>query len=528
MTERTWTDTDIDLIHAYIDGDVDEEQGTLVEQRLDGDAAFARLLQTVIASRSHLGFDAIPLPDEDRFDAMEHALMQKLDTLVPQKAPWWKNLLSLVPLPSFADAVAMAAIVAVIVGTMVLVWPEPGPEGDGKTAKTPALAVKKQTPKKQLRKQIDWQSMVVKRLGDKIGPTLGTPATLSGEVLDSDALYALLGRTDDKAAPKKQVAPATKVAFKPNQMFVTSTNEAAAYRLDPLHTIALKPSSRVEVTGYSSGLAMIHIHRGGVLVIDEDEGKQRPVRKDMKAAVKVKALVVRVNNLMVTPVGTVFTVEKTLDNHVNIGVTEGSVSLMDTRYRYRRNTVEKGNTASCYIPQGSVKVGPYKTSPVDDFLKNVTMVRDAAREKQAKALQQSGAGPVDQPVHGLRPKPQMQKTDQSYPMPNKAEAEPPKEPKEQTSMADLAQQRFFANVRLLMSKNQWTSASQTLQDFLGEATPGSAEQEAMYLLGICYERQGKWEDAKRQYERYGALFPEGEHRKDVRQRLDTIIKRLKR
>ena len=525
MSTRTWTEKDIDLVHAYIEGELDREQGVLVEQRLDTDAAFRRLLQTVIATRAHRSFDAIAVPSDERFEAMERTLMQSL-TVPETPVSGWRRILALVPVPSFTDAVAMAAIVAVILGTLVMVWPETPPDTEPKKELAGNVTPKKAV-KKHLRKQVTWQELVTSRLGGKIGGAIGKPVMIKATGVEADALNALLGKPHSKEAILKSRPKA--VDINPNSMFLTSTNEAAAYRLDPGHTIALQPSSRVQITGYSSGLCMINIHSGGIIAIDRDTPRSMQfstTQAEDVDAFSVKALVVRADTLLVTPAGTVFTVEQTLDNYINVQVAEGSVSMFDTRYSHRSTSVAKGSMAKYYRPQGSVSISEFTGDPIDSFLKNITAIRNAVQDKQSRG--QEPANQSVQPQGHKHAPPEVQPTTGADPAVRPHNPAVPKEPKGQSSMVDMAQKRFFDKVRLLMSKNQWTSASQTLEDFLGETSTETAEQEAIYLLGVCYERQGKWEDAKRQFERYTVLYPGGEHIKDIRGRLNAIIKRLKR
>ena len=527
MSTRNWTEEDIDLVHAYIEGELNREQGTLVEQRLDTDAAFRQLLQTVIATRAHRSFDTIAVPSDDRFAAMERILLQSLTVSAPRVSVW-RRLLTLVPVPSFTDAVAMTAIMAVIIGTLVMVWPETSPDSTPQKKLAVNVTPKKNALKTNLRKQVKWQELVITRLGGKIGGAIGDPLTIHGTGVESDALLALLDKPHSQEAILRSRPEA--IDIRPNSMFFTSSNEAAAYRLDPNHTIALQPSSRVEITGYTSGLCVIHIHSGGIIAIDRDTTPSLQLstnQVDEPDAFSVKALVVRADSLLVTPVGTVFTVEETLDNYINVQVVEGSVSMFDTRYSHRSTSVAKGSIAKYYRPQGSVSISDSVGDPIDGFLKNITAIRNAVQEKQSKGQQESVDQSVQPQGHKHAPPEALPATDPDPVLQQPAPATPD-EPKEQSSMVDMAQKRFFDKVRLLMSKNQWTSASQTLEDFLGETSTETAEQEAIYLLGVCYERQGKWEDAKRQFERYSVLYPEGEHSKDIRQRLDAIIKRLKR
>lgn len=126
MTGNTLPDRDLELLSAYIDGELDDRDRVDFERRLAGDAplrdALAELRATVALVRE------LPRLKAPRSFALDPAIHQR-------RAPWWKRLFATGTVLQLSGALGAAASVVLIVAALLL--NAPGTEEERALPPTP-------------------------------------------------------------------------------------------------------------------------------------------------------------------------------------------------------------------------------------------------------------------------------------------------------------------------------------------------------------------------------------------------------
>ena len=503
MTRKPHSPTsDTELLFAYLDGELDRRRLAQVEARLSSDPSFKQLYEDILSVRDRMDFAGLPALDDQHLANLARHLddlaRREALTAVSPGRRW-----SLLGQRLATAGLALATLAVLAYGLAVMF-----PTETDKAGTTPArqLAATPDTPPhagmEALKSPLSWRQVLEEVLASVLPQAMSKVKSTSATVvsLGSMKTFAHTG-----VMPPRDPAD---FDMPLSQVLTSGSTMAMPLFMDRSHGLTLAPGSSMKATMYASGLLMLELYRGGLVAVE----KKTPL-KDAQTEM-IRQLAVKAGSLLVLPVGTTFMVRYAAGHQVQVSVSEGlvrTIALTDSR---EPHTIAAGSTLHYSQTSGRGELLPLAQA---DFLAGLTahvmpvpLPRPAVLAKPAMASPGAislATTPSLAPGTPLNP-----------PLPPIV---PAPAAADDTASAPQALGPFFSRVRSLMASRRWTAALDMLTNFRATA-PGEANPEALYLLGICQERQGLWPDALATYEHYLTSFPAGDQSAMVRKRLEGV------
>ncbi len=491
----------IELASAFVDGEMDEAQRREFVHSMAEDEELSELVHQMRLLRHEFAIEQQKEPPEDLADRLEPIILKEarehLQRIRPAKRGFWQVLSWLLS----PEAAAAITLVIVLLGSYMLIRPESTKPTRSKTPAATAVAKKAKSAIKRAKKENAYVNQMFSGKGEPIEATVITQE----ELADSISANKLILNQNQTSRSKRTITPQT--------MLTTNPGESLILSLDSLHILGLYPSSVIKVARNANGACLINVIKGGVIVADLDRERSKALAKKESAKVSINQVAVLMNAFLIEPVGTVFTVrELYTGDYIKVAVRSGRVRILDANLGKALSEIPAGFEARIYKPQGSINKRTSELDPLTEF-KNSSKAMQKPTPTRTKKSANSDANcnpakpehipAAETPEAARRLRMQAEQTQKKVEMP-----------------APMLK-RFYDKMRQMMAKNRWKEAAEYLENFIDKYS-GKQVQEAYYLLGICYEKQGDYERARIAYKSYLNAFEGGKRRKDVLRRLKNL------